>query len=129
MENRKSVLNEISWIVLGGSVIGSLFVGVLVYFLLNSAGVEDALMKAIYSVVIIQIAFLIPVYLIRMLIDKYIISKIKQVTNALKEVSMGNLDYEIKVEGNDELTELAESFERMRISMKTIIEKLEEGEL
>lgn len=129
MKNGKSVLNEITWIILGGSVIGSLFVGILVYFLLNSSGVPNALMKAIYSTIIIQIAFLIPVIMIRILIDKYIISKIKQVIKGMHEVSTGNLDYEVKIEGNDELAELAESFERMRISMKTILEKLEEGEL
>lgn len=126
--NKKSVLTAVSLIVLGGSVIGSLFVGILVYFLLSSSGVSDALLKAILSTVIIQIAFLIPVFLIRTMIDKYIISKIREVSKALREVSTGNLDYEIKIEGNNELTELVESFERMRISMKTIMEKLEEGE-
>ncbi|MDQ7055027.1 MAG: HAMP domain-containing protein [Persephonella sp.] len=63
------------------------------------------------------------------MIQKYIVEKINRVSEALKEVSTGNLDYEVKIEGNDELAELAESFERMRISMKTIMEKLEEGEL
>ncbi|WP_457625771.1 HAMP domain-containing protein [Persephonella sp.] len=129
MEKKRSILNEISLIILGGSVLGSLFVGILVYFLLNSSGVSDALIKAVYSTIIIQIAFLIPVYLIRLLVDKYIVSKIKEVSKALQEVSTGNLDYKIEVKGDDELAELAESFERMRLSMKTIMEKLEEGEI
>ncbi|MDQ7055026.1 MAG: hypothetical protein Q9M89_00325 [Persephonella sp.] len=47
--NKKSVLSFISWTVLAGSVIGSLFVGILVYFLLNSSGVEGALGKAIFQ--------------------------------------------------------------------------------
>ncbi len=127
--NKKSVLTAISYIVFGGSVIGSLFVGVLVYFLLSSSAVSNAFLKAVLSTVIIQVAFLIPVFLIRSMVDKYIVSKIKDVSKALQEVSTGNLDYEIKIEGNDELTELAESFERMRISMKTIMTKLEEGEI
>ncbi len=127
--NKNSVLSPILWIVLGGSVIGSLFVGVLVYFLLSYSGVEGALTKAAFSTVIIQIAFLFPVFLIRYMMQKYIVEKINNVSHALKEVSTGNLDYEIKIEGNDELAELAESFERMRISMKTIMEKLEEGEI
>ncbi|WP_457639415.1 HAMP domain-containing protein [Persephonella sp.] len=129
MENKKSVLTLISLIVLGGSVVGSLFVGVLVYFLLSSSGVEGALVKAVYSTVIIQIAFLIPVFMVRMLIDKYIVAKIKEVTKALQEVSTGNLDYQVRIDGDDELAQLAESFERMRISMKTIMDKLEEGEI
>ncbi|WP_456383424.1 HAMP domain-containing protein [Persephonella sp.] len=129
MEKKRSVLTLISWIVFAGSVVGSLFVGVLVYFLLSSSGVQGALTKAIISTVIIQIAFLIPVFMVRMLIDRYIVSKINEVTKALREVSTGNLDYKVEIDGDDELAELAESFERMRISMKTIMEKLEEGEL
>jgi len=129
VEKKRSVLTLISWIVFAGSVVGSLFVGVLVYFLLSSSGVQGALVKAVISTVVILIAFLIPVFMVRMLIDKYIVSKIKEVSTALKEISTGNLDYKIEVDGEDELTELAESFERIRISMKTIMDKLEEKEL
>lgn len=121
--NKKSILDQIFFIVLGGSFIGAVLVGVLVFFLTNDFS------KALISIVISQIFFILPVYMIRVLIDRLIISKIKKVVNAMNEVSMGNLDTEVKIEGNDELSELAESFERMRISMKTIMEKLEKGEL
>ena len=129
MEKKNSVLNKISMIVFIGSIVGAIFVGVLVYFLLISAGDPSALNKAVISTIVIEIAFLIPVYMIRVLIDKYIISKLKEIEKALDEVSMGNLDYEVKVEGDDELAQLADAFERMRISLKTIMEKLEKGEL
>lgn len=126
---RSSVLNKIFLIVLGGSVIGAVFVGIMVYVLLSPID-PSALNKAIMSTVIIQIAFLIPVYMIRTLVDRLIVSKLSNISKALNEISMGNLDYEIKVEKTgDELEELADSFERMRISMKTIMEKLEKGEL
>lgn len=129
MEAKKSVLNKISMIVFIGSVVGAIFVGILVYFLLVSAGDPSALTKAVVSTIVIEIAFLIPVYMIRLLIDKYIISKLKEIEKALNEVSMGNLDYEVSTEGDDELAQLADAFERMRISLKTIMEKLEKGEL
>ena len=124
-----SVLNKISFIVLGGAIVGAIFVGIFVYFLLSSAGDPDAVSKALMSIVIMGIAFLLPVYMIRVLIDKFIVQKIKKVEEALHEVSLGNLDHEVKIEGDDELAELAEAFERMRISLKTIMEKLEKGEL
>lgn len=128
-KKRGSVLNKISLIVLGGSMIGALFVGVMVYILLSPID-PSALKKAIISTAIIQVAFLIPVYMIRTLIDRLIVSKLSKISKALDEISMGNLDYEIKVEKTgDELEELADSFERIRISMKTIVEKLEKGEL
>lgn len=128
-EKKGSVLNKISIVVLFGSIIGAVFVGVMVYVLLFPVEPE-ALKKALISTIVIQITFLIPVYLIRVLIDRMVISKLNTISKAMNEISMGNLDYEIKIEKTgDELEELADSFERMRISMKTIMEKLEKGEL
>jgi len=127
---RKSISQKIFMIVLGGSFVGSLFVGGLVYFILASSNVQDALVKAVISVIISQIMFLIPVFGIKKIIDDKIVSKLKTVVNGMHEVSMGNLDYEIYVEKTgDELEELAESFDRMRMSIKAIMEKLEKGEL
>ena len=127
---KTSISQKIFMIVLGGSFIGALFVGGLVYFILISSNVQDALFKSIISIVISQIMFLIPVFGIKKVIDDKIISKLKAVANGMHEVSMGNLDYEIYVEKTgDELEELAESFDRMRMSIKAIMEKLEKGEL
>lgn len=128
-KKKSSLLNKIFLIVLGGSVVGSIFVGMMVYILLYQID-PLALKKAIMSTIIIQILFLIPVFVIRAMINKMVVSKLSNISKALNEVSMGNLDYEIKVEKTgDELEELADSFERMRISIKTIMEKLEKGEL
>lgn len=127
---RKSISQKIFMIVLGGSFVGSLFVGGLVYFMLASSNVQDALVKAVISVIISQIMSLILVFGIKKIIDDKIVSKLKTVVNGMHEVSMGNLDYEIYVEKTgDELEELAESFDRMRMSIKAIMEKLEKGEL
>jgi HAMP domain. len=121
---KKSVLDKIFLIVLGGSFIGAIFVAVLVFFLTSE------LYKSLIALIGSQILFLVPVFGIRKIIDDTIVKKLRVVSQAMQEVSMGNLDYEIKVEKTgDELEELAESFERMRISLKTIMEKLEKGEL
>jgi HAMP domain-containing protein len=118
------VLGKISLVILGGSFIGAIFSAVLVFFLTSE------LDKSFKTLIGSQILFLIPVFGIRKIIDNIIVKKLKVVSRAMQEVSMGNLDYEIKVEKTgDELEELAESFERMRISLKTIMEKLEGGEL
>lgn len=121
---KKSVLDRIFFVVLGGSFIGALLVGVLVFFLTSNP------INALISIIGSQILFLIPIFLIMKMIKENIIKKLISISHAMKEVSMGNLDYEIKVEKTgDELEELADSFERMRLSMKTIMEKLEKGEL
>ncbi|MBX0312170.1 MAG: HAMP domain-containing protein [Sulfurihydrogenibium sp.] len=121
---KKSVSRKIFLIILGGSFIGAIFVAVLVFFLTSE------LRKSLIALIGSQILFLIPVFGIRKIINDTIIKKLRVVSQAMQEVSMGNLDYEIKVEKTgDELEELAEAFERMRISLKTIMEKLEKGEL
>ncbi|WP_299238572.1 HAMP domain-containing protein [Sulfurihydrogenibium sp.] len=121
---KKSVLEKIFLIILGGSFIGAIFVAVLVFFLTSE------LYKSLIALIGSQILFLIPVFGIIKMINNTIVKKLRIVSQAMKEVSMGNLDYEIKIEKTgDELEELAESFERMRISLKTIMEKLEKGEL
>ncbi len=124
-EKRSSVLNQISLFVLIGSLFGAFFVGFLVFILLSEHDSQGAFKKAIFSYIITQIVFLVVVYVIRLSIDRTIISRIKSITKAMDEVSLGNLDVEVKTSGNDEITDLAEAFERMRISMKTVIEKLE----
>jgi len=102
---------------------GIIFAAVLVFFLTSE------LYKSLIALIGSQILFLIPVFGIRKIIDDAIVKKLRIVSQAMQEVSMGNLDYEINIEKTgDELEELAESFERMKISLKTIIEKLEKGE-
>jgi methyl-accepting chemotaxis protein len=121
---KKSVSDKIFLIVLGGSFIGSTYVAVLVFFLTSE------LSKSLIALIGSQILSLILVFGIRKVVDEVIVKKLRIVSHAMQEVSMGNLDYEIKIEKTgDELEELAESFERMRISLKTIMEKLEKGEL
>ncbi len=121
---KKSVLRKIFLVVLGVSFIGSTYVAIIVFFLTSD------LYKFFIALIGTQILFLIPVFEIIKAVDKAIVKKLRTVSQAMKEVSMGNLDYEIKVERTgDELEELAESFERMRVSLKTIMEKLEKGEL
>jgi len=120
---KKSVLDKISIVVLVGSAIDAIFVALLVFFLTSDP------IKSLIAFVGSLIVFLIRAFTIRKIIGDRIVKKLRVVSQAMQEVSMGNLDYEIKIEKTgDELEELAESFERMRISLKTIMEKLEKGE-
>ncbi|RUM57643.1 MAG: HAMP domain-containing protein [Persephonella sp.] len=121
MENKNSISNKI---LIGGSII----VGIWIYFLLTTYyNTPDAFEKSVISIIVVQVLFLLPVFLIKIMIDRLIIDRIKKLTEQVNEISVGNnLDKAILPEGNDELTELTEAFERMRISMKTALEQLEE---
>jgi methyl-accepting chemotaxis protein len=121
---KKSVLDKIFSVLLVGSIIDAIFVGLLVFILTFDP------MQALKAFVAAELVFFLRVLGIRKIIKDRILSKLTRISAGMKEVSMGNLDYKIDVEKTgDELEELTESFERMRISMKTIINKLEKGEV
>jgi methyl-accepting chemotaxis protein len=128
MEKRTSISNKIFFFTLIGSAIGSVIVGVWIYILLHIFyNAPDALEKAIISIIISQILFLIPVFIIKVMIDKFVVNRIRKLTETLNEISLGNkIDQSIFPEGNDEITELMEAFERMRLSLKTALKEISE---
>ena len=50
--------------------------------------------------------------------------KIKELTQAADRISVGDLDFEVKVKSNDEIGDLAEAISRMQDSIKLSIERL-----
>ncbi len=128
MEKKTSISNKIFFLTLIGSAVGSVIVGLWIYFLLKTYyNAPDALEKAIISMIVSQILFLIPVWLIKYMVDKFVVERIKKLTDIVGEVSVGNnIDKPINPDGNDEIAELMEAFERMRISLKEALEELEQ---
>jgi methyl-accepting chemotaxis protein len=121
---KKSVLDKIFSVLLVGTIIDAIFVGALVFILTLDP------IQTLKAFVGAEIVFFLRAIGIRKIIKDRILSKLTQISAGMKEVSMGNLDYKINIEkSGDELEELTESFERMRISMKAIMDKLEKGEL
>lgn len=56
--------------------------------------------------------------LLTYMVSKSIIKPVKMLTEAAAEIRSGNLDYSVERTGRDELGELAETFEEMRIKLK-----------
>ena len=50
---------------------------------------------------------------------------VRRLAEVADNISMGDLDMSIEVTSRDEIGELQESIERMRVSLKTVLEKLE----
>ena len=122
-----SLLNKITFIVLGGAVVGAIFTGVALYVVLVLAGAfpEEALRKAIFYGTIIGLSFLIPVYMIRVLVERLILSKVKHMTDVIMRIADGEVDAKVEIESDDELGRMAEAFERMRRSLKLLMKKVE----
>lgn len=123
-----SLLNRISLIVLGGAVFGAILTGLVLYFVLVIAGVNpaEALRKTLIYSTFIGISFLIPVYMIRILIDKFIIRKVKHMTEVINRITEGEIDAKVDIHSDDEVGRMAEAFERMRKSLKLLMSKVDE---
>ncbi len=65
------------------------------------------------------------VYVLSNLVSKSITSPIKALRSSAAQLAKGDLENPIEVQSGDEIGELSQSFERMRVSMKKLVNKLE----
>ncbi len=61
-------------------------------------------------------------------INQMIVQKFTQLKNGIREISSGNLDYKVKIEGRDEFVEVGERFNTMSEKLKESIEEAREKE-
>ncbi|NPA58588.1 MAG: HAMP domain-containing protein [Aquificae bacterium] len=138
---RKSIINKILFITLSGAVVASILAMVIFYIIFATEGTyhffesmlsyakEHPFTFALFlGFLTFQIA-LIPIVLTYVLLKKEIIDPLNQIAERMERISMGEIDEELPVEREDEIGQLQESFERMRMSLKLIIEKLETDQL
>jgi len=126
-EKEKTILTKIMVIVLIGSLMGAVFVGMVFYIALTRNGVDHstALKYSVASAIFLELTWIVgPILGIRLMIEKMILTKIRHITDLMNRVSMGEIDVTPDLEGNDELTELADAFERMRLSIKALYKRI-----
>jgi methyl-accepting chemotaxis protein len=59
-----------------------------------------------------------------LMVSRSITSAVTTLIQAAERISMGELDVEVALQSRDELGDLAQSFERMRVSLKAAMERL-----
>lgn len=74
-------------------------------------------------VLIIVLLFIAAIIVLSFITSKTIVSPIKKIERGADELAMGNLDYEIDYKSTNELGKMADSFNRMRLRLKYVIEK------
>jgi len=77
--------------------------------------------------VLLLIASFIVVFLVALYFARGITRPLKSLTDGAKAISSGNFDYRLKVESNDEVGELSESFGRMAWNLKQREKELRES--
>ena len=91
---------------------------------LNNENILDVLINrtsvAIGTVIIV---FILAIVVISLITTKTIVGPIEQITEGANEIANGNFDYEIGYKSKNELGQLADSFNNMRLRVKDSIER------
>ncbi|WP_456400998.1 HAMP domain-containing protein [Persephonella sp.] len=138
---RRSVINKILFITLSGAVVFSI-ASVIVYFIIFSNEQTYHLVEQLiayakahpfnFSLLLGFLTFqatLIPIVMTYFLIKTEIINPLNEIADRMEKISVGELEEEMIIDREDEIGNLQESFERMRVSLKVIIDKLESEQL
>lgn len=80
-------------------------------------------LKTIIVLIAVILIFVIAIIIISLITSKTIVGPIEKITRGANEIANGNLDYEIDYSSTNELGQLADSFNEMRIRVKQSIEK------
>ncbi|NPA17367.1 MAG: HAMP domain-containing protein [Aquificae bacterium] len=138
---QRSIINKILFVTILGAVVASLIAVALFYLIFVNEGTYHLLENiltyakehpfnfALFLGFLTFQAALIPIVMTYFLLKKEIIDPLHDIANRMERISMGEIDEEIPVQREDEIGHLQESFERMRMSLKVIIEKLESDQL
>jgi HAMP domain-containing protein len=107
-----------------GDVMGSIKVT-----LPMGSDLEDAKSSALRIVLLVLGAFAVVALLQTLLqwvfVSRPLIRNLNTLERAAERISHGEVDQPIKIEGNDEVSRLGQSFERMRTSLATLLDEAE----
>lgn len=79
--------------------------------------------RTIIIVAIVGLTFILAIIIISLITSKTIIGPVQKITRGANEIANGNLDYEIDYKSTNELGQLADSFNEMRLRVKASTEE------
>ncbi len=79
--------------------------------------------RTIIIVAIVGLTFILAIIIISLITSKTIIGPVQKITKGANEIANGNLDYEIDYKSTNELGQLADSFNEMRLRVKASTEE------
>ncbi len=124
---KDSLLRKLTIYVAVGSALSAIITLIVLYFVLHITGVPAAEIPKtlIFSGAVIVLIFMLPVFFVRAFLYKLLIEKIELLTETMERVSKGDIETPIEPLTNDEFGKMAEAFEKMRVSIKEMLDKLE----
>ncbi|MCP5104930.1 MAG: HAMP domain-containing protein [bacterium] len=76
--------------------------------------------------IVISAVILAAAILLSFLLSRGLVSKLRYLTDITEKISTGQMERTIKIKSRDEVGDLAESLERMRVSLKMAMEMIDE---
>jgi len=124
----RGLLGRLTVYIIFGSIFSTVITLVVLYVVLHIAGVppERIPRTLLFAGGVIGLAFTLPIFFVRALLYKLLIEKIEGMIEAMDRVSRGDLDTPVEPQTSDEFGQMAEAFEKMRQSIREILERLEE---
>ena len=93
------------------------------FYVINMADFKDMIARNAIIVVLSALIILILTNgILTYLTSKSIITPLKELENAANKIKQGNLDYTINISSKDEIGEVGNSFEEMRLQLKESLE-------
>jgi len=89
---------------------------------------QEELAKKIRRLIIISVVILLAGILLSFLLSRGLIKNLRYLTDVTEKISTGLMERSIRVKSTDEVGELAESLERMRVSLQMAMDMIEEKE-
>lgn len=102
-----------------GDIIGALTVSVPAAKIFSQATKNTIILN-----VIVALCFIILIVIINVFFGVIVIKPINRLKTRVNEISVGDLNTPVEIMGNDELSDLANSFESMRLSVSMAIARL-----
>ena len=84
---------------------------------------EIVIQRSLLVIAVLTVAFAVLFLLVNLVVKQTIIRPVLRITEAAKSVSRGAIDNKLEHDHNDELGDLVNSFELMRRSMVTLMER------
>jgi methyl-accepting chemotaxis protein len=89
---------------------------------------QQQLREKVNRLAVISIIILVLGILLSFLLSRRLVKNLRYLTDVTKKISTGMMDRSIQIKSKDEVGELAESLERMRVSLKMAMEMISEKE-
>lgn len=83
----------------------------------------------LYQTLFIDFIMLVIGVIISFLFSKWVINPLNYLTKGANEIAKGNLNYPITVKAQDEIGQLANAFEQMRLNIRDLLKKISESSI